>query len=34
MQKEYHDEAMAFLRRLTLVTRAEEIVKAWPSGRV
>jgi nicotinamidase-related amidase len=29
MQKEYHQEAMAFLRRLTLVTQAEVIAKAW-----
>jgi nicotinamidase-related amidase len=32
MQKEYHEEAMAFLRRLTLVTRSEHIVKAWKEG--
>lgn len=32
MQKEYHEEAMAFLRRLTLVTRAERIVEAWTGG--
>ncbi len=32
MQKEYHHEAMAFLRRLTIVTRAEEIVRAWQAG--
>jgi hypothetical protein len=29
MQKEYHQEAMAFLRRLTLVTQAEVIAEAW-----
>ena len=29
MQKQYHDEAMAFLRRLAIPSRAEEIVKAW-----
>ena len=34
MQKEYHEEAMAFLRRLTLVTRSEHIVKAWKEGSV
>ena len=32
MQKEHHEEAMAFLRRLTLVTRSEQIVNAWKSG--
>ena len=32
MQKEYHEEAMAFLRRLTLVTRSEHVVKAWKEG--
>ena len=29
MQREYHDQAMAFLRRLTLVSHAEEIARAW-----
>ena len=29
MQKQYHEEAMAFLRRLAIPSRAEEIVKAW-----
>lgn len=29
MQKEYHEEAMAFLRRLTLVTTSAQIVEAW-----
>ena len=29
MQKQYHDEAMAFLRRLAIPSRAEEIVKTW-----
>lgn len=33
MQKEYQDEAITFLRRLTHMTRAEEIVKAWKGGR-
>jgi nicotinamidase-related amidase len=33
MQQEHHGEAMAFLRRLTLVTRAEEIVEVWKGGR-
>jgi nicotinamidase-related amidase len=33
MQPEYHEEAMAFLRRLTLVTQAEDIVQAWRGGR-
>ena len=32
MQKEYHEEAMAFLRRLTLVTRSDHIVDAWKSS--
>jgi nicotinamidase-related amidase len=29
MQKQYHEGAMAFLRRLAIPSRAEEIVKAW-----
>jgi nicotinamidase-related amidase len=29
MQPEYHAEAMAFLRRLTIVTKSAEIEKAW-----
>ncbi len=33
MQKEYHGEAMAFLKRLAMVTRSREIVKAWESYR-
>jgi nicotinamidase-related amidase len=33
MQKDYHAEAMAFLRRLTLMVRAEAIVETWRTGR-
>lgn len=29
MQKQYHEEAMAFLRRLAVTTRSAEIVEAW-----
>jgi nicotinamidase-related amidase len=29
MQKQHHEEAMAFLRRLAIPSRADEIVKAW-----
>jgi ureidoacrylate peracid hydrolase len=29
MQKQYHEEAMAFLRRLTVATRSADIVEAW-----
>jgi ureidoacrylate peracid hydrolase len=29
MQKQYHEDAMAFLRRLAIVTRSAEIVNAW-----
>jgi nicotinamidase-related amidase len=29
MQKQYHGEAMAFLRRLAIVTTSAEIVSAW-----
>ena len=29
MQTQYHEGAMAFLRRLAIASRAEEIVKAW-----
>jgi nicotinamidase-related amidase len=32
MQKEYHEDAMAFLKRLTLMTRSEHITKAWREG--
>ena len=31
MLPEYHQEAMAFLKRLAIPSRAEEIVKAWES---
>jgi nicotinamidase-related amidase len=31
MQPEYHQEAMAFLKRLAIPSRAEGIVKAWES---
>lgn len=29
MQKQYHEEAMAFLRRLTMAALSADIVKAW-----
>jgi nicotinamidase-related amidase len=32
MQPEHHDAAMVVLRRLTLVTRASEITRAWGSS--
>lgn len=32
MQKEYHEEAMAFLRRLAIVASSQEIISAWRSG--
>ena len=32
MQKEYHGEAMAFLRRLAIVTKSPEVVAAWKAA--
>jgi hypothetical protein len=31
MQPQYHGEAMAFLRRLAIVTRSADVVAAWPA---